>query len=190
MQRRYTLYNEHPHKYNMYGLSNMLEHYGLETVGIKVDDKKDDIFSLPIPFIAFAGNDFVTVKRVSDKAVTYVDHGNNVNAPFDDFIKIWSGIALISEKTRTTGEPDYIENRKKELFSTIQEYLLFGLIILVFIFFFLNNQIYNNIWLALSAIINCLGIYVSYLLVKKQLHIQSDYADKVCSLFGKAGCNN
>ncbi len=38
--------------------------------------------------------------------------------------------------------------------------------------------------------INSIGAYIGYLLVLKQLHIQSNYADKLCSLFKYNDCNN
>ena len=29
-------FNEHPHKYNLFGLSSMLSDYGIENVGVKI----------------------------------------------------------------------------------------------------------------------------------------------------------
>ena len=34
------LYKEHPHRYNLYGLSAMLTAYGIENMGIRLDDKQ------------------------------------------------------------------------------------------------------------------------------------------------------
>ena len=63
------LYEEHPHKYNLYGLSKMLKEYGIANAGVRINDK--NIHSLETPFIAHIGNDFVVVNRVTDKQVNY-----------------------------------------------------------------------------------------------------------------------
>lgn len=47
------LYEEHPHKNNLYGLSKMLEEYGIANVGVRINDK--NIHSLETPFIAHIG---------------------------------------------------------------------------------------------------------------------------------------
>ena len=41
------LYEEHPHKYNLYGLSKMLEEYGIANAGVRINDK--NIHSLETP---------------------------------------------------------------------------------------------------------------------------------------------
>ena len=58
-----------------------------------------------------------------------------------------------------------------------------------------HNQLFSysfNQLISYSVILllNLFGVYISYLLVLKQLHIQSQYADKICSLFSKSDCNN
>lgn len=53
--------NEHPHKYNMFGISSMLSDYGIANAGIKVLDKKQ-VHSIEVPFIAHTGNNFVIVQ--------------------------------------------------------------------------------------------------------------------------------
>lgn len=58
-------FNEHPNKNNMLGLSQMLGHYGVHTVGIQIDDA-NELLSVEPPFIAHVGADFVTVKRLND----------------------------------------------------------------------------------------------------------------------------
>jgi len=42
----------------------------------------------------------------------------------------------------------------------------------------------------LLLFVNLLGIYICYLLILKQLRINSRYADKICTLFSKSDCNN
>ena len=55
-------FNEHPHKYNLFGLSKMLSDYGVENAGTRIEDKENDIFNIECPFVAFSGGDFVVVE--------------------------------------------------------------------------------------------------------------------------------
>lgn len=47
-------FNEHPHKYNLYGISSMLTDYGIENAGIRVQDK-NDIYSIETPLLPIQG---------------------------------------------------------------------------------------------------------------------------------------
>ncbi len=65
-----NFFAEHPHRYNLYGLSDMLSVYKIENAGIQVEDK--DLRELASPFVAHVSNDFVVVRQMSDQAVDYV----------------------------------------------------------------------------------------------------------------------
>jgi len=64
------------------------------------------------------------------------------------------------------------------------------LLFFLFAFAFISNRSYLHLEIILLMILSLGGIYISYLLVLKQLHIQSNYADKLCSLFKYNDCNN
>ena len=63
-------YNEHPHKYNLFGLSKMLSDYGIE----KIEDKENDLFNIELPFIAHIGG-FVAVYKLEHDKVHYIWNG-------------------------------------------------------------------------------------------------------------------
>jgi len=60
-------FNEHPHKYNLYGLSKMLSDYGVENAVIRVAGKEQALPDIKIPFIALFGGDGVSSKITSCK---------------------------------------------------------------------------------------------------------------------------
>ncbi|GHT83775.1 hypothetical protein FACS189420_0120 [Bacteroidia bacterium] len=64
-------FGEHPHKYNLFGISKMLSDYSIENGGTKVADKEKDIFEIETPFIAHTGSDFATVYKVEPDKVHY-----------------------------------------------------------------------------------------------------------------------
>lgn len=51
------LYNEHPYKYSLFGLSKMLSEYKVPNAGVELLDKEQGISDLEAPFIAYAGNE-------------------------------------------------------------------------------------------------------------------------------------
>lgn len=182
-------FNEHPYKYSLFGLSKMLNHYGVYNKGIRITNK-DDIYSLETPFIAHIGNDFVTVKDISKENITYYWHQKKLTIPIKDFFDIWSGVVLVPEADATSLEPDYKQHRKEELAISIPKILLIlaGIALIALVFY--QNKFLHTFGGILLLVLNLLGIYISCLLVQKQINIHSDIADKICSLFSSSDCND
>ncbi|MCL1933940.1 MAG: thioredoxin domain-containing protein [Candidatus Azobacteroides sp.] len=183
-------FNEHPHKYNLFGLSKMLSDYGIENVGTRIADKEKDLFNIECPFIAHYGSDFVAVDKVEPDNVHCFWNGKKITIPVSQFIRGWSGVILLAETTPDSGEPDYPEHRKKERFNIAQKSILISAGVLIFGLAYISNSLFTDLGINLLLIINLIGVYIGYLLVLKQMHIGSQYADKICSLFSKSDCNN
>jgi len=183
-------FNEHPHKYNLFGLSKMLSDYGVENAGTRIEDKEKNIFNIELPFIAFTGGNFVVVYKVESDKVYYLWNGKKITLFVSQFIQIWSGIILLAETTPDSIEPDYQEHRKKELFNVTQKSILILAGALIFGISYISNSLFTNLGISLLLLVNLIGVYICYLLVLKQMHIHSQYADKICTLFSKSDCNN
>lgn len=183
------LYNEHPYKYNMLGLSMMLTQYGVHNMGIRITNK-EKIHSLELPFIAHIGNDFVTVKNISKEKINYHWHRKDITIPIKDFFDIWSGVVLIPESNKKSIEPDYNQHKRKERLKSIKEILLFVVGILLIGVGSFQQHIFQNPGLALLLTLNLTGVYIGYLLVQNQVYIYNNLANKICSLFTKSDCNN
>ena len=184
-------FNEHPHKYNLYGLSAMLSDYGVENAATEVEDKENDIFNIELPFIAHTGSDFVVVHKIDNDHVSYWWNGKKkITIPVSQFIKTWSGVVLLAEPTSNAKEPDYFGNRKKELFTVVQKGVLAIAGVLIFGLAYVNQELFTDLGISLLLFVNLLGIYICYLLVLKSVRVHSQYADKICSLFSKRDCNN
>jgi protein-disulfide isomerase len=183
-------FNEHPHKYNLFGISQMLSDYGIENAGVKIADKGKDIFDIECPFIAHFGQDFVAVHKMDENKVHFIRNGNNVSVPIAEFVPAWSGIVLLAEPGKNPGEPDYKENKKKEWGDRIQRKGLIFAVALLLSAVYWRNALFANSGLTLLLLIHLAGVYIAYGLVLKQLNFQSNYADKICSLFSKSDCNN
>ena len=183
-------FNEHPHKYNLFGLSKMLSDYGIENISTRISDKENDIFNIETPFIAHFGGDFAVVQKVEQDKVSFLWRNNDHVLPVPEFVNSWSGIILLAETSEKSVEPDYKSHRKKERLSLLKKTLLYSVCSLILLLIYINRTLYLNAGISMLLLLNLLGIYISWLLMLKQMRVQSQYADKICSLFKQKECNN
>jgi len=183
-------FNEHPHKYNLFGISKMLSDYGIENAGTRIADKEQDLFNIECPFIAHIGSDFVVVYKIEPDKVHYLWNGKKISLSVSEFVKTWTGVVLLAETTTRSIEPDYREHRKKELFGIAQKAVLVLASILIFGITYVSHSLFADFGITSLLLVNLTGVYIGYLLILKQMHVHSRYADKICSLFSKSDCNN
>ena len=184
------LYNEHPYKYSLYGLSKMLSDYNIENAGVSINNKKDGICELEVPFIAHTGDDFVLVFKKNENKVSYIWQNKPFEASKERFLEIWSGVVLLAEPNEYSTEPNYKKNKHKEWVSQIQQSLLILLLGSILLFTYVTQELFTNFGVSILMLLNLMGVYVCLLLILKQMHVKSNYADKLCSLFKKSDCND
>lgn len=174
----------------MFGLSKMLSDYNIENVGLRIENKEENIYELDTPFIAHIGSDFVVVKQITAIKVQYIWQQKNIEVSTEDFVKTWTGITLVVESSENSIEPDYKRHRRTESFGILQKCSLVVAITLSIILAYISNSLFTNLGATISILINLIGIYICFLLVQKQMNIHNEYADKICSLFKQSDCNN
>lgn len=181
------LYNEHPHKYNMYGLFDILHLYNINAVGITVKDK--DYAKLSFPCILHINNGFVVVTKLYDKIITYYWNGRQLSLPIESFNMMWTGNAIVIDGDSDASEPNYIDHlhekrlrkRNKLLFV-----LAFATLIVIKILEMNNNYDYYTL---LFMALDILGIIPCCLLLEKQMHSRNGLGEKICSLFHQKDCD-
>lgn len=184
-------YEEHPYKNTLYGLSCMLSNYHIENESLHVKEKQTALPELTPPFIAHVSNGFVTVNQIFPKKVKYTFEGKVVIVSVDEFIKIWSGIILYADPDADSIEPNYETNKKHEIMTRAGKVLLASIFLLLLGLSFYSSQIWQYWNRVVFLALNIVGVYICHLLLLKQMHIQSNSADKVCSLFfKKSDCNS
>lgn len=183
-------FNEHPHKYNLFGISGMLSDYKVENVGTRIVNKEEGLDKIQVPFIAHTGSNFVIVIKTEKNVINYMLNGKKMSLPFKQFLDMWTGYVLLVESTKYSIEPGYRENKKIELFDIIRKGLLCFLIIMLGFLVFSSHPSLYNIGTIISIVINVLGVFTTYLLVLNQIHFYSGYSEKICSLFKHSDCNN
>lgn len=183
-----ALYQEHPHKYNMYGLKRMLDVYGIKSLGINVDTK--DLTVLNYPCILHIHGDFVIGLSCDAESVTYLHHGKKTTRSVDEFRRMWTGNALVVEEITEAVEPDYKEHRRDELISMVKTYSIPLMLIFATLIGIVNNISFIGIFGITRIAMSLAGILICILLMEKQLFGESRYGDRVCSLFHHADCNS
>jgi len=183
-------FNEHPHKYNLFGLSKMLSDYGVDNAAIQIPDKENNITEIQTPFIAQFGGDFAAVYKIEPTQVSFLWKGANHVLETAKFIESWTGVVLLAESSEHSIEPNYKEHRKTELIDLLKRIALFSVFGLIAILAYINNMYFTNAGITLLLCFNLTGLFISWLLLLKQMKVQSEYADKICSLFKQKDCNN
>jgi ABC-type bacteriocin/lantibiotic exporter with double-glycine peptidase domain len=161
-------FQEHPQKHNLYGFSKILSEYNIENKGLQINDKIAILPELEAPFVAHTGNNFVIITQNTSKQVEYLWRGKRIILSPDNFIKQWSGIALLVEPSVMSEEPNYSLHRKQEIGGIIKKWLLMLAIILLISISGYTTNAFNSIALVVALFVNFLGLYISYLLITMQ----------------------
>jgi len=183
------LYEEHPHKYNLFGLSRILKDYNIDNDGYKFDNK-EILKDLDVPFVAQYNQQLVIVLKLTETHVYYYVNGKEISVNIPEFKEKWSGVSLLIGDHKKAIEPEYINNKLKENYLRILNFILKLSICIIPILFIISNGGYNKSWMIILLVLNLLGFYIGYLLVLKQIKTHSASADKICSIFKKSDCNN
>ena len=182
-------FEEHPDNDNMYGLYEMLRSYHIETLGVQLPATEESLRQLDCPFVAYADHELVLVTHINPDSVTYVWKGKDITLSYQDFVKQWSGAVLGFEASSESIEPDYDAKRREQLTKKLTKYVSLASILVAWLCLYI---IQPSPWssTALPAFFSMAGLFVSYLLVQKQVTGASEYADKICSLLLHAkDCN-
>lgn len=183
-----TLYQEHPHKYNMFGLKKMLDVYGVRTLGVRIKSK--DLSSLNYPCILHIHGDFVIGLDCDANTFTFLQHGKKTTVDHDMFRRMWTANALVVQETTDATEPDYKEHQRNELVAIGKAYSIPVLLITAVVIGMISNFENIGVFEICHILLSSLGILVCAMLMEKQLFQESRYGDRICSLFHHADCNS
>lgn len=73
---------------SLFGLSKLLDEYGVASEGLVFSDKGKGLQELDAPFLARSGSKFVVVTGAADGDIAYVDNGLHKTLPRDRFIDL------------------------------------------------------------------------------------------------------
>ena len=183
-------FNEHPYKYTLFGLSGMLEDYGVESTGVRFSDKKAALAELKTPFVGQVSGDLVIVKSITDKDVIYQWHDENINMSHKQFIALWSGVALLMVPTDKACEPLYKEHCRAERIQSFKAWGTVGCAAILLGIAAIQRVSHYSFFTLSCFILSLAGLYLSYLLLLRQLKVSSSVADRLCNLLKHATCTD
>ena len=196
------LFDAHPYKYTLFGLHRLLAEYGVESEGIRIADKEEALSSLQVPFVAQVANDLAVITEITDTEVIYMWYDKTLRVSHELFLSQWSGVALLVSPSPESGEPHYEEHRRTEKILRLKRWGVIGSMAVILVcllvrqaphasFLPLNlSSSYFSLFTLSLFTLNIVGLYVSYLLLLRQLKISSSTADRLCNLLKRATCTD
>lgn len=176
---------------SMFGLSALLKEYGIENVGIEVDEahKAETWRVLSVPFLADTPSGFIIVTKVSGSKVSYLSESQSFTSDVAEVISGWNGIALLAQPDSTSTEPEYCRHRIGEASTRVKNWILAILAFSLPVFALWKSGLYSSVAAWAIAIFDCMGLWFSWQLVQKSLGIKNKAGDAVCSALEEGGCD-
>lgn len=183
------IYENHPDCNNLFGIASVLSSYGINCTALKLTHTKD-LYHINTPFIAHIKNEFALVKTIRDNHISYVVDSSMIRSRIDDFSHIWTGVIMTVEKNTNAIEPDFVIHKRKQMFYAILKYIPFLFLLFCGYQNFGSYTYGRNLpYFCIQTFLSVVGVYIGYLLYCKHNRVETDKADKVCSLISSSNCN-
>lgn len=182
---------QNPDYLSIAAVHDVLNEYKVENLVVQVEAEK--LNEIPVPFIAHtrSNHGFVTVTEVEDGAVSYLKPGSYTlqqRKPVNEFLKEWSGVVLVAEKSEQSGEKDFVKNKKLQFAESIRTLLLFtGLCVLIVALVSLGFRIEAVYFILLM--LKTAGVVVTAMLLWYEIDKNNPFLQKVCSGGKATNCN-
>lgn len=188
---------QHPDNPSLLSISDVLNAYGIENIGIKFNTER--FTEIPAPFVTqFKGlkreiNFFTIVKEINEGIVHFFEPEKRRwdTLPTDDFVKRGSEIALLIEVGENAGEKDYIINRRNEKRKNTQNYLIaFGIPIISIIAGVISLVQHGTAALLpfVFTMLTLVGAFTTTLLLWYELDQHNPLLQQICSAGNKINC--
>jgi uncharacterized membrane protein len=176
-------------------VSDTLNSFNLTNYAVKIN--VETLPEVPTPCIAalnIDGGIFAVINDIKDDFVEWYHTTNGKQyETITSFAEKWQGVLLLAQANEKSGEINYFENKRKEMFTYLGRLLLYGNIITVFITIIFLSVIKSGI-LPLSLFfiigIKLLGVVITMLLLWQLLDSQNPLLKKVCKIGKSANCNS
>lgn len=189
---------EHPDYPCMLSISDILKEYGVDNISIKCSPEK--LTSLPPPLLTHIKVEergtfsYTIVRSTKGDVVQYYDSvkKNWVLRDLTEFIKIWPGTVLLTDKDEHAGEKEYLQNKSKEYKrnSSVTAGILFlpvvSFVTAVFVFISKGSlTIYPIVYMLLALV----GTTLTSLLLWHEVDRYNPLLRQICTGGKKVNCN-
>lgn len=176
----------HPSYPSLHAITGVLDHFGIENMALDIPQNEEVYKQLPKHFIAQLKNEkgehilFVDKNNATVK-LNYTD-GKREKINKTDFLKQWTGIVVVVD------EKEELNTSTNNSLTKSIKYLPILLLVAVLGFMLFNKATFS-LFNVSHFIASTIGIYVSVLLVKHELGINSETVEKLCNQTEKTSCN-
>jgi uncharacterized membrane protein len=178
------LYLENHSSYpSMHAITDVLFSFDIENIVLEVPVDPDTFKKLPNIFFTLVNfqelSEYAIVKKNREGEVTIITSSAKKKMKKSDFLNVWNGIILVVDRG-----PEYKPFLDVKLW--IKVLAAVALLVCVIIFYNKNNVLVHGGHFTLSLA----GMFLSLLLVKKDLGYTSRLTEKFCSLTKENSCDN
>ncbi|MDE6157922.1 MAG: hypothetical protein K2K22_05025 [Muribaculaceae bacterium] len=176
---------------SLFGLSKLLETYGIPNEAYAVADKAQALSAVTPPLLAQTATSFVIVTAITADTVSFRDALAEGVQTTDiaDFCRRWTGVLLLAYPGADSKEPDYASHRFTEIGNAAKRWVLAAALLFVLAYLFVTRRLYTSVSLTLLAAVSAAGLYVTWHLVLKSLGIKSRHGDAICGIIDRSGCH-
>jgi uncharacterized membrane protein len=186
-------FKNHPEFPNLFSVSHTLTQLGIENLAFR-PSYSDLQNELPKPLMVYTydnGGMYLVLEGADSDKVYFVNEQDKIESlPKDDFLKSWSGIAVVAVNDKKVSEENYNVNAFKEFFHSIK--YIVGVISLVSVV--LYSIFYTTAFILLKYLFlfaNGCGVAVSVLLSIQLIDKNNPFIKKLCaSKNSKSSCND
>ena len=173
----------------LFGVSQLLKEYGVESKGFQLE-YKSELTKLSLPFIAQTRGGLVIVTKITKDSFVYLTQGISETISVKEFEEISTGVVLMPSLQKGAKEPEYGKHLTEVLINTSKKVVLWVLAALLAAYLIVIHDLWHywSFWGLL--VVDCFGIWLTYMLVQKSLSIKSHVADKVCGVLQEGGCDS
>ncbi len=173
---------------SMLGLAAMLSEYNISNRCVRVSD--EDLVRLDSPFITIRNGDFLVVRPAENGEVTVMDSGGKSEViSCADFIEGWSRVVLVGTPSEKSHEPELQQHQHDERISKILKFV--AVVACAVIAVAAVVYIPGGGWLRyVIGLLSVAGVYISYMLLQKDLDIPNRVADRICGIIKENSCND
>ncbi|WP_305951701.1 vitamin K epoxide reductase family protein [Emticicia oligotrophica] len=187
---------QHPNFPTFVAFSDVLHDFNVPNLATRLTP--DRLHEIPLPAIAHfegGGGTFITITKIIDDTIEWThDKVGIKKESIADFLHHWQGTTLLIEPNETSGEVNYKENRKQEIFESLRmPFIITGILTCFGLLFYQVTKQYSIIenWQYYALLFTkTIGLVVSVMLVWYSIDNNNSFLRSVCQLNNRTNCNN
>ncbi len=182
----------HPDYPSLLSITDVLRQWNIASTAIRVDGEK--LHEIPVPFIAYtknSGGSFFTITQTTQQYVSYASRGGGRGKiPLEEFLKNWTGIALLAEAEEKAGEKDFLQKRRMEFLSSLKLPVLILTAIGISVFAAYQQFYQPAIFRVFSTIIalKLAGVVITVLLLWYEIDKANPVLKQICGMGSQTNC--